>query len=271
MKDPLSRFILKALKGGPLLVEKLEAVRSFDTDLLGDVPKDISIKLDQKIGHIYEDALFELIENSPHIDLVTRNLQIFDNNKQTIGELDFIIYEHETAQHYHLEFAAKFYLAKQVRGEWIYPGPNANDNLNRKLKHMIGHQLKLSQRTQVKEMLRKEFGIEHLEPRQLICGSLFTPLNNSQAPVPDSISKNARIEKWLYTYEWDEFFSNEEDVMIIPKALWVVPISQDMHPYLQTCSVSQLIEKGQEKCAMFTLKGSNKAWFLVPETHGSEI
>ena len=84
------------------------------------------LDFDQKLGHLYEDALASLLVSSPGVELVEKNLQLQQNKHSTVGELDFLIRMPDGLL-VHLELATKFYLA--VKTCLLYTSPSPRDGL----------------------------------------------------------------------------------------------------------------------------------------------
>ncbi|PTX59708.1 hypothetical protein C8N46_10818 [Kordia periserrulae] len=106
---------------------------------------EITLPVNRRLGHLIEKVVSELINASENYQLLHENVQIVQN-KQTIGELDFIIQHTETKEIIHLELAYKFYLydasiSDDVSKNWI--GPNRRDALHEKIAKLQQKQLPL--------------------------------------------------------------------------------------------------------------------------------
>lgn len=260
-----SQALMQSLRTAPLLGGDLPQAPCFDRVLFGELPKDITLNFEQKLGRIYEEALGTLIEASPALRLLAANVQIFNAEGQTIGELDYLLRD-QSGQALHLELAVKFYLAIEERdGSWRYPGPNATDNWQRKLERLKTHQLALSQTPEAKELLKSEFDIDEIKARQLIYGCLFFHVHGTRAPLPEGVAKNCRTGRWLRVSEWDSTFDNDMQPLIIPKTLWPVPPSPELLPLYKNAGRDELINAARENCTMFTFENSPDVWFLAPD------
>lgn len=110
----------------------MEGAEQFDVKLLEMPVVMPEISFEQKLGHVYEDALGELLEISSQLQLLGKSLQIFNDKRLTLGELDYLIKYGDRV--IHLELAVKFYMVyyddKDVA---CFPGPDPTDNwLDRK-------------------------------------------------------------------------------------------------------------------------------------------
>ena len=170
-----TNLLLQSLINTPLLVDALDNIQSFDRSNFIKNPQNSVLNFEQKLGHLYEDALSLTIKNSKNLDLIKNNYQIFNGNKQTIGELDYIIYNKILEKYIHLELAVKFYLAIETHEGWQYPGPDQCDNWFKKSNHMINHQLNLSECIETKQSLGDNYNIHSITKEHLIYGCLFFP------------------------------------------------------------------------------------------------
>ena len=106
---------------------------------------EIVLPENRRLGHLIEKVVSELINASENYQLLHENVQIIQD-KQTIGELDFIVQHTETQEIIHLELAYKFYLydasiSSDASKNWI--GPNRRDALHEKLAKLQQKQLPL--------------------------------------------------------------------------------------------------------------------------------
>ncbi|MGZ0656625.1 DUF1853 family protein [Coraliomargarita sp. W4R72] len=260
-----TQLILESLRSAPLLIGDLPEASVFDRGLLGE-PAAESLRFDQKLGHLYEQALSRLLESSASLDLLASHLQVFAKGGRTLGELDFLLYDRVRERHIHLELAVKFYLAVKGAEGWQFPGPDPRDNWSRKLDRLCQHQLQLSQLPETRDMLCERFGVESVEPQQLIYGCFFLPIANAEQPEPDQMAVAARIGRWLYLSEWPQHFSEVEEVLLIPKPLWPVELTSQAKRQFERIPVSSLHQLAAERCTMFCLPNSTESYFLVPPT-----
>lgn len=263
--------IIQSLKDTNLLAGELSEAEIFDRALFGEVDRNTILNFDQKLGHLYEDALEALIQNSPSLELIASHVQIFDEKKQTIGELDFVVFDKTNERHIHLELAVKFYLGIETSNGWKFSGPDQRDNWQRKLERLKNHQLILTHRSEAKALLKDNFGIETIVPQQLIYGQLFSPVEATDMPDPEGVSNISRRGKWLYMDQWDDHFDGVDEVLCIPKHLWPVEVNKATQSLFKTVSVTELKEMAKERCVMFCLTGDTDPWFLVPNEWGTNL
>ena len=220
---------------------------------------------EQKLGHLWEDVWGRVLSQSPAFQLIAQHLQIFSADRTTLGELDFVLFETGPDRYLHLEVAVKFYLAIQIDGTWQYPGPDPRDHWERKLARMESHQFRLAQSPEARALLRLRWNIDHIEPRQLLHGILFSPIDTPSAPLPRAISPACRQGIWLYQKQWDTYFNQVERVCHIPKYLWPADITSELRDDLGLIEASELKARAGPRCALFTLPDSPVPHCLVPD------
>jgi len=263
--------LIDSLKAAPLLVSDLPEAVSFDRELFANTTSAVELNYNQKLGYLYETALEHLIISSPNIELIAKNLQIFDENKRTIGELDYILRDKRCDLNIHLELAVKFYLALETRKGWQYPGPDCRDNWHRKLKRLRSHQLAMLTNKDTQRLLAERFDIYEIITQQLIYGCIFTPWNCEQKAQPEFVSAQSRQGRWLYIHQWKEAFKGDEKIFMIPKVFWPVQITSDTLPLFDAISVQDLKNLAQNQCVMFTFEGDLTPWFLVSDCWAENI
>ena len=108
------------------------------------------------------------------------------DNHQTIGELDFILENQNTAQIIHLELAYKFYLydpnlSSETIDNWI--GPNRNDFLKEKLAKTKNKQFPLLFHEAAQSILE---GVANKNISQQLClmAYLFIPYQSAPSSLP---------------------------------------------------------------------------------------
>jgi hypothetical protein len=226
------RAIFEALIEGPLLLDQLPESGVFDrySLQLPDPLPDLNFR--QKLGHLYEEALACLLENSDRFDLLGRNLQLQIDRHQTVGELDFLLRDLKTGQLIHLELATKFYLAVETEGGLALPGPDARDNYFKKLDRLRFHQLTLASR--YRHLIPAPGKEEPIVSKHLVLGLLFDHVDSTSPVQPEFVSAEARHGRWLTIDELPMVYSPETELRIIPKPLWPASVESLTHLPLET-------------------------------------
>ena len=251
--------IVQSLLVSPPLVGDLPNAARFDRALL-DAPGLVvgELNFDQKLGHLYEDAMASLLVSSPRVELVEKNLQLQRGKHSTVGELDFLIRAADGLL-IHLELATKFYLAVKLGDEVSYPGPDSRDNYDRKIDRLLSHQLTLVKR--YKDCLPLEYRDSDIVVRQLIYGCLFDHVSEADLSRPRFCNRDCRRGKWLHRSELAEWFSGETVFEFVPKSLWPVPFNLLEGLALERWDPAAPVER----CQMIRVAGQDGAFFVAPD------
>jgi len=251
--------ILQSLIDGPLLVGDLPEARAFGHHHLDLPSRPDPLKLEQKLGHLYEDALAQLLKHSRQFQLLERNLQIQKDRHTTVGELDFLVRDLGNGSLIHLELATKFYLVVKDGSEITLPGPDARDNYHRKLARLRTHQLRLPQSH--RQFLPKKYQGEAIKTEHLIYGCLFDHFTGSEPFQPEWISPRARRGKWLTLDELPPH--PESPLRVIPKPLWPVPPARLAGIALENFSPGDTLDR----CLMVLSPCGTESWFVTPSDY----
>lgn len=106
-------------------------------------------------------------------EMLANNVQLY-NGKQTTGELDLILYNHEEKLVEHWELAIKFFMGSAPFAPENWVGINSKDNLERKMTHMQTKQFRsvwVDTEDHGRIRIDKRYGI--------IKGRFFLPINTS--------------------------------------------------------------------------------------------
>lgn len=261
-----SRAILDSLRSTLTMVGDLDISEPFAPDSLGIPQQETLLNFNQKLGHLYEDALGILLKESPRYDLIAKNKQIITEERQTIGELDFILLDKQTDLHVHLELAIKFYLVHQQSNRFHFPGPDARDNFHNKLERLCSHQLLLTRQEATRKLLWVEFEIHQIQAQHLIKGIFFDHINADDHPSPPSTNLFCRRRQWLHCQELQAQRPHLETARVIPKPLWICEITEELFDTLVVVSQEELIELAQQRCTMFIHSAADQPAFLAPDS-----
>jgi len=264
-----SKAILESLAHPQPMVADLPESACFQVSLTDLVPVDSAgsrlLCFNQKLGHLYEDALGKSLLHDPRFDVLKKNFQIITDERQTVGEIDFLLWDRLDRQHTHLELAVKFYLVYQDGNETFYPGPDARDNYSRKITRLREHQLQLSKHPAAIAQLGEIIGSAPLRVNHLVHGIFFDHIAATEKPTPEFSSPQSRRRSWLYCSEFSDHFSEIKTARVLPKQLWLCEIDQALYHALVEVSVAELLELGQQRCTMFILAPNSEPLFLAPD------
>ena len=173
-----------------------------------DAPfKSSSIPAKLRLGLRVEYFFEHFIDNHPDFTLLAKNVQV-KRQKQTIGELDFLLKDIWRRKNIHVELVCKFYFYDpdlDIGGLTGWVGANRRDQLQKKVKRLETHQFPLlySRETQqtlsalhllpVSEENTSEYRFEADRFEQQLCfkAQLYTP-KKSGAHLTPGINPTAR-------------------------------------------------------------------------------
>lgn len=168
------------------------------------------------MGKYFEQLIFFILKHDNRFELLLANHQIREGNR-TIGELDLIVNDVKTGKPEHWEIALKFYLQSDSSPEHQkLIGPNAIDNLGRKMEKLTQRQMPLSNHSSVKYLV----GAEKTEPKLFLKGQLFYHLGKLLV-LPSNSNPNHEKYWWCYVSEMDEMISDNLKWCVLEKPDWI--------------------------------------------------
>lgn len=218
LPDIVSRALFESLIEQPPLVGDLPEAAAFPCRSLVLPAESCRLNLQQKLGHLYEDALAVVLESTPQYDVLAQSLPIRQDAGHTLGELDYLLRDLSSDRTIHLELAVKFYLAVETETGLQLPGPDARDHYFRKLEKMRSHQLVLVEK--FRDLLPEEFREQELDVQQLVHGCIFNHVHAASPVQAEFLNPNGRRGKWLHAEECEAYFGKNPLLEIIPKPLW---------------------------------------------------
>ncbi|WP_430408255.1 DUF1853 family protein [Kordia sp.] len=159
------------------LTTKITELQTFDvSELELTTHLDFELPTKLRLGHMVEKVVAELIKASTNYKLLHENIQILEE-KNTIGELDFILEEIHSNKIIHLELAYKFYLFDPSISEnpfynWI--GPNRRDSLKEKLDKLKKKQFPLLFHNATNAKLT-DVKVDNVSQQLCLLASLYIP------------------------------------------------------------------------------------------------
>lgn len=208
----------------PYLFKELNSLTQFELDINEKEEFDftkLNITTKLPLGKRIEHFFKFYIDQSKNYDLIKNNIQII-NNKQTLGELDFIIYDKRAKKYIHVEHIYKFYLYDDSFPNEIdrFIGPNRNDTFVKKLAKLKDKQLPLLYKNETKNYL-KGIDINSIEQKVCFKGNIYLPrhLLGKNIPIINNFCiKGFYInqEKFVKEKEFREF-----EYFLPPRNDWV--------------------------------------------------
>ncbi|MBI1287925.1 MAG: DUF1853 family protein [Flavobacteriales bacterium] len=159
------------------------------------------------MGKYFEQLLFYVLERDERFEVLLKNHQL-KKGKHTVGEIDLILKDVQTGAIEHWEIALKYYLQQSCSAEHaVMLGPNAIDNLAKKMRKLIEKQLPLN--TDL-----SEFGIptnELLTNRLFIKGQFFYHLAHADGCniFPNHAHPDHKRGWWCYLKEADKMLTQD--------------------------------------------------------------
>ncbi|MEZ9231904.1 DUF1853 family protein [Vibrio amylolyticus] len=212
------------------------------------LPSSETYEGNRRLGFLYQHLCTKLIENVPKYHVELDEIQLNTPSGQTLGAIDLILRNNETSQYEHWEVAIKFYLLHQ--GVWY--GPNAHDQLDKKLDRMLTHQLKMSS---IKEFTQHYAGYGDLSEHLLMQGRLYiNPFTSEHVPTEClgfELNPSQIAGYWCYESQWELI---EEPLYELEKSDWATGLTQ----------FNRIQEKPTDRFIHAQAK-SGKFWFVVPD------
>jgi len=187
------------------------------------------IPSNRRLGHQVEFIFGQLLKADSRYDLVAESIQVTDQ-KKTLGELDYILYDYELSQILHVELTYKFYLLDRSIPEPFAQlvGPNRSDTFLKKLAKVRERQFPLLFSDAARAELRK-FSIkaEDVEQRVAFYGHIFTPIDDRELDI-EGLNEGCVVGNWISRNRFDADRFGEYDFYLPSKSEWLHLPHDDM-------------------------------------------
>lgn len=192
----------------PSLFKNLNGLNQFELDVNKiefDFTK-LNITDNLPLGKRIERFFEFYINQSPNYELIKSNIQII-HDKETLGELDFILFDKRNEKYLHIEHIYKYYLydISFINEINRFIGPNRDDSFAQKLSKLKEKQLPLLYKDETKEYL-KDIDISAIEQKVCFKGNLYVPMHLIGKEIP--IVNNACIKGFYLNYK--EFLEQKQ-------------------------------------------------------------
>jgi uncharacterized protein len=174
-----------------------------------------------RLGRYAEILLGWFLEHGPGPGLVAANVPLRSAGR-TLGECDFLV-ETTDGRRLHWELAVKCYLhtgsARAMLADFV--GPNLRDRLDRKLAHLLDHQLRLRE--------REEFASLGLAgpwlAQMFVKGWLFYRAGARLMSDPPALAPAHARGWWVTRSEWPAFAAQQaaDGWSVLPRLAWLAP------------------------------------------------
>lgn len=218
------------------------------------------------IGKQAEFCFAYYLEHSQRYELIAANIQI-NGETETIGEIDYLVFDSKTQATLHVELACKFYLfdsslnASEMN-EWI--GPNRRDSLKKKLDKLKLKQFPLIERKETQVTL-KTLQIDSNSIKQQLCLKAFL-----------FIRKHSQIYKFSENYQeciigywlpFSEFMLEDKTaIYAIPKKKeWLLPLenSGEWFSFYEVKNLIKIQIENNQSVLVYKKIGSQIVSFFV--------
>lgn len=239
--------------------DSLPWLASVDEDP-GELDALIAGQKDRRLGKYYETLWFYWLSHNKRYDIVENNIQIIIDG-ETLGEIDFVLFDNVTRQTLHWEVAIKFYLGIGDTSEMCHwHGPNLRDRLDIKVQHLRHRQSLISKDQRVSHWLGMQ-GIHIDQCAVILKGRLYYPwdhlphyVKNGRQITPLMPAEGASghlFSWWLTQSQFDEAFDKEQRFIPLINKGWLEKIPT---PYEgELFSKKTIIETVSNKIMRFPL------------------
>ena len=220
---PESNWYLKIFE------ETLSWLYSVDSDS-SELEELLVNQKDRRLGKYFETLWFYWLSHNPRYEVIENNLQIIIDG-ETLGEIDFIIFDKTTKQMVHWELAVKFYLGvgdTREMSNWY--GPNLRDRLDIKVQHLLHRQSQISQNQRVMQWLKQQ-GINIDQCVVILKGRLYYPWSSAVAwdqdgPLigarsPPQCASDHLFSWWLKPSQFDQEFDDKQRFLPLINKGWL--------------------------------------------------
>ncbi len=179
----------------------------------------LSEQKDRRLGKYFETLWFYWLKHNPRYEIVENNVQIIIDG-ETLGEIDFIVFDKTVKKTIHWEMAVKFYLGEgDTRDMCNWHGPNLRDRLDIKVNHLLHIQSSISNNLRISRWLRQQ-KILIDECAVILKGRLYYPWRMTEhlyqqsgslsAVTPSECSTDLLFGCWFNPEDFDEKFDETQ-------------------------------------------------------------
>jgi len=188
-----------------------------------------------RLGNYFESLIHYWLSEIMRCNRVETGIPVRENGK-TLGELDFIFRQAQSAFSVHWEVAVKFYMCiastvDEAKDMKFYVGQKLQDRLDLKIARSFNSQLKMPEQAAAKVAL-ENLGLDEPESQLLVKGRLFYPVEHDweNHPGPNGVSPH-------HLRGWWSAFSDQETLLpslkscswiALSKGQWLSPVSVEI-------------------------------------------
>ena len=233
-----------------LYIESLPWIKRLDNDP-SELDELLANQKDRRLGKYFETLWYFWLCNQSRYDIVENNVQI-NIGGETLGELDFILFDNKEKKTLHWELAVKFYLGVgDTREMSNWHGPNLRDRLDKKVEHLVSRQSVISQDRRVVEWLAGQ-GIKIDRCAVILKGRLYFPWSARRAGTPMAAmlplecSSSLLYSWWFTPAEFDAEFDEQQQFMPLINSGWLERIStKPTNGYYAKMGIFEAVRDGE--------------------------
>lgn len=230
---------------------------------------EISAPTESVLGKRMEHYFACYVSHFTSEKVLAQNRQIFQQ-KETLGELDFLLKDTATGEISHVELIFKFYLFDPDTGTSELDhliGPNKRDSLNRKLDRLQKRQFPLLFHEATKELLNfHQINAEDVVQKMCFKASVFLPKQMTSFSF-DSINPQTITGYWIRASEFNFVEYGRNSFFSPKKKYWPVLPEQNSTWFSFKEIEEQVISLLENKFApllwMKTPEGKHERFFIV--------
>jgi hypothetical protein len=165
----------------------------------------------------------QLLEYSSNYEILVYNLPIREE-KQTLGEVDFILRDLETEKIIHVELTYKFYIIEPDITEPLHQliGPNKRDAFIMKMEKIKNKQFALlHSKAGSKALADKGIIVSDITHKACFKAQLFKPFKQDTVHL-HLLNKNCIMGYWLRFFEFNTSTFSQHHFYIPTKSEWVI-------------------------------------------------
>lgn len=270
--------------------ETLNLLLKFDQDP-SELDDLLEKQKDKRLGKYFETLWFYWFSQHPRYDVLAQNLQIIIDG-ETLGEIDFILYDKENKKIMHWEVAIKFYLGLDDTFQMKnWHGPNLKDRLDLKVNHLVNKQTRISHDPIVADWLN-QLGFKIEQCAVILKGRLYYHysqfcneksdrkkyLNRPKEKLetaetvlsPKSSEANHLRGKWFRQSEFTDYFAESEHFRPLLNGGWLESLPTDgIDKFVSKQELFETLSKNELRLPLhlqvFRGSGATEKIFLVNE------
>ncbi|TYP71627.1 hypothetical protein BD809_10837 [Aquimarina intermedia] len=189
-----------------------------------ELKKHIHIHPNEVLGKRVEHFFEYYIKTHSAFELLRSGIQVF-KEKQTIGELDFLVKNKATQSFLHIELVYKFYIydptiAASHETGWI--GPNRKDSYDLKSNKLLKKQLPLLYNEETEKILASlNLSSQNFEQRVCFLTQLYLPLHMTASAIFEE-RKPPIAGFWTSFHDFKNQFDQDAAYYLPLKKEWII-------------------------------------------------